>query len=220
MEHDEDHDADEWVYDGRTVYRGSPDPRYTELNVYSLYDESLNRVGIAEHERYDPSTFHALWFYNNPFATLLQESEWTSSGKTLWSLLSPEAYQDLLDSDFKTVPLVCGDRIVTPDYIRVGFPDVYECTTCKKRLSSLEASCHTMKKLRISSPLFIDDSYVLYTPPSDSRIWVTLKELQLGDDVRHLPQQETAQLQEQQESPRASPLPEPLPPHPLPQHHP
>ena len=196
MEHDEDHDAEEWVYDDRTVYRGSPDPRYTDLNVYSLYDESLNRIGIAEHERHDPSTFRALWFYSNPFATLFQEPDWTSTGKTLWSLLSPEAYQDLLESDFKTVSILCGDRIITPSYLMNGFHDVYECTVCKKRSSSLEASCHTMKKVCISSPLFLDDSYILYTAPSTSRVWITLKELQHGDDD-HLPQ-ESVQPPEQQ----------------------
>ena len=219
LEHDEDHDAEEWVYDDRTVYRGSPDPRYTDLNVYSLYDESLNRVGIAEHERDDPSTFHALWFYSNPFATLLQEPDWTSSGKPLWYHFSPQAYQDLLESDFKTVPIVCGDRIVTPEYLARGFPTLYECSVCKKRSSSLETSCHTMKKIRITSPLFVDDSYILYTAPPNSRVWITLKELQRDDDDRHQQQQESAPQQEQvplQPQPTPPDSPAPLPP----QHHP
>jgi hypothetical protein len=42
LEHDEDIDADEWVYSDKMVYRGSPDPSYTDLNVYSLYDETPN----------------------------------------------------------------------------------------------------------------------------------------------------------------------------------
>jgi hypothetical protein len=217
VEHDEDHDAEEWVYDDRTVYRGSPDPRYTDLNVYSLYDESLNRIGIAEHERDDPSVFHALWFYDIPFATLLQEPEWTSTGKTLWSMLSPEAYQDLLESDFKTLPLVCGDRLVFPSYIAKGFASLYECTVCKTRSTSLETSCHTMKKVRIEHPIFVDDSYIMYSAPSTSRIWITLKEQQHDDDDS---QQESAQVQEQA-SPQPPSLPETpqLPSPPLPPQH-
>jgi hypothetical protein len=52
LEHDEDIDADQWVYDDKDVYRGTFDPRYTEhnLKVYWLYDDNLNRVGLAEHD--------------------------------------------------------------------------------------------------------------------------------------------------------------------------
>ena len=68
VEHDEDIDADQWVYDGRDVYRGRYDPRYTQydLNVYWLYDDNLNRVGLAEHEADDKRIYKALWFEGNP----------------------------------------------------------------------------------------------------------------------------------------------------------
>ena len=33
LEHDEDIDADQWVYDDKEVYRGRFDPRYTEHNL-------------------------------------------------------------------------------------------------------------------------------------------------------------------------------------------
>jgi hypothetical protein len=196
MEHDEDHDAEEWVYDDRTVYRGTPDPRYTELNVYSLYDESLNRVGLAEHERDDPSVFRALWFYTSPFATLLQEPGWTMTGKTLWSMLSSDAYQTLLDADFANVPLVCGDRLVTVESLKQKLPSIYECTVCKKRSFSSETSCHAMKKIRIENPLFVDESYILYSAPPDSKVWITLKELQHDDGDSPQEQQPQQQVQE------------------------
>jgi hypothetical protein len=184
MFHDEEYDAEEWVYSDRTVYRGLPDPEYTTLNVYSLYDENLNRIGIAEHSKEDPSEFNVFWFYANQFATLLQEPGWTATQKTLWSTLTPEAYQDLLDSDFKDVLLKGASRIVTPTYIMSGFPDLYVCERCNHRSFSSETVCHAMKKVRIepdvSSILFLDDSFVLYSSPSDSIVLSKLG-LQRGD---------------------------------------
>jgi hypothetical protein len=191
LEHDEDIDAEEWVYSDKTVYRGTPDPKYTELNVYSLYDENITRIGIAEHNRDDPSVFQALWFHDNPFATLLQEPGWKQTGKTLWSILSPEAYHDLLDSDFKDVLLKCSERVVKPSYISDGFPVVYKCEECG--LFSLKAECHTMKKVIRDSFLFIDDSYILYEPPSDSKVWSMLEQQHVVVD--HLTQQVEQTLQ-------------------------
>ena len=75
VEHDLDVDADQWSYDGKDVYRGSVDPEYLskDLNVYWLYDDNLKRVGLAEHEAKEPEVFKALWFHDNPFATLYQD---------------------------------------------------------------------------------------------------------------------------------------------------
>jgi hypothetical protein len=183
MEHDDDVDAEEWVYDGRTVLRGSPDPRYTDRNVYSLYDEDSNRVGLAEHERDDPSVFHALWFYPNPFATLLQEPEWKSAGQTIWSMLCPTAYQAALDCDFVNLPLACIDRVATIRHVQEGLPAVYECETCGTRSFSLEANGHTMKKRLVRPSLCMDESYVLHHPPPNSSVWIRLGLQPDGDET-------------------------------------
>jgi hypothetical protein len=185
--HDEEYEAEEWVYDNRKVFRGSEDPSYEDTKVYSLYDENLTRVGLAEHSIEDPSIFHALWFYSNPFATLLQEPDWTSTEKTLWSTLTPEAYQDLLENDFKDVLLKGAGRIVTPEYVMRGFPDAYQCEQCGRRSFSLQTSCHAMKKITPASSLyFLDDLFVLYSPPKNSSILVRLG-LQRDDGVPSLP---------------------------------
>jgi len=94
LEHDEDIDADQWVYDDKDVYRGTGDPRYIEhnLKVYWLYDDNLNRVGLAEHDIDNPAEYKALWFMDNPFATLYQDDSWKSKDKTLWSLMNNESY--------------------------------------------------------------------------------------------------------------------------------
>ena len=99
IEHDLDIDSDLWNYDGIDVYRGSFDPRYTSQNlqVYWLYDDNSNRVGLAEHEIDDPEIFQALWFKDTPFGTLFQEDGWKSKNMTLWSMISNEAFQDCLE---------------------------------------------------------------------------------------------------------------------------
>ena len=168
---DEDYDASEWSYNGRNVYRGTLDSTYTKdhsLDIYWLYDENLLRVGLAEHETNDSSIFEVLWFYDTPFGTLLQEPMWKSMDKTIWSLLTPEAYQDTLEN--KDLLLLSG-KVITPEYIINGLPDIYECQDCKKRSFSLIAECKAMKKIEFSTnPYFIDSSFILYCKPQDSKV--------------------------------------------------
>jgi len=196
-DHDNDFDAEEWNYNGRDVFRGSADPAYPDWNVYWLYDDNLVRVGLAEHDSENPEIFHSLWVYSTPFGSLLQEDGWVKKNVTLWSLLSPEAYQDCLEHDFKTVfdlALSSNIRLVTPDMI-IDKPKVYHCENCnKKSLQPLD--CQAVKVLDYEfsgfSILFLDDSFVLYTAPNTSRIWSILS-LQ-APDGSHAP------LMEQQES--------------------
>jgi hypothetical protein len=173
-EQDEDHEASEWVYSDRTVYRGAIDVSYREhgLNVYSLYNEDSERVGIAEHLLETPAVFNALWFKENAWETLFQET-WTQDG-TIFSKLSPEAYQDALDS----ILLKGYKRLVLPEYIIKGFPDVYECS-CSLSFSQTK-NCQTKKKVLVTEPIFIDDSFIVYNPPLDSKVWSKLAELRVS----------------------------------------
>lgn len=166
VEHDEDIDADQWEYDGKDVYRGRSDPRYTDLNVYWLYNDNLNRIGLAEHEIDEPQIYKALWFYENPFATLYQDPSWETKNKTLWSMLSNEAYQDCLEDDFKTIFDRCLSskyRLVTPSML-INPPTVYECKKCgKQSLTKLSCSDLIEKSyLDFQNLLFVDDSFVLH----------------------------------------------------------
>ena len=177
VEHDNDNDADSWLYDDRNVYRGTFDPRYTKynLNVYSLYDDDLNRIGIAEHEADAPEVYKALWFYDNPFATLLQDSEWKPQNKTLWSTMCNEAYQDCLEDEFKHVSdwaLRSNVCLITPELLMQDLV-IYECKGCRTKSFSEKNMCSSVKKILDFTPysfLFLDDSYILYTPPSDFRL--------------------------------------------------
>ena len=179
--HDQDIDADEWDYNGRIVYRGLCDPNYEKegLSVYWLYDADLKRVGLSEHEKNNEEKFEPLWFLDNEFSTLFQES-WTSVDKTLWTLLSSEAYQDCLEDDFTTVidrTLSSNSRLVTPEFIQL-LPEVYSCERCGKQSILEMNNCSTVKKTylnSINSILFINSNYVLYVPPVDSSVWVKLK---------------------------------------------
>jgi hypothetical protein len=171
-DNDDDYDAEEWNYNGRDVFRGSLD-RSFEWNVYWLYDD-VKRVGLAEHDPENPDIFHVLWFRDNVFSTLFQE-DWKTKDATLWSILSNEAYQDCLEDDFKTVvdrTLHTNIRIITPDMIQ-NMPEIHECIKCgKKSLLSLNG-CSEIKRPYIAdcSVLFVDESFVMYTAPTDSRVW-------------------------------------------------
>jgi hypothetical protein len=175
-DHDDDYDAEEWNYNGRVVFRGCLDPNFKDWNVYWLYDDNLVRVGLAEHDPESPEVFHTLWFHDNAFGTLFQETGWEKKG-TLWSLLTPEAYQDCLEDDFKTVfdrALGSNIRLMTPEFI-TNSPKVYHCEKCnKKSLSPLCSDANVYEynfEFSDFSILFLDDSFVLYTAPSDSKVW-------------------------------------------------
>ena len=197
-EHDEDHDASEWAYSDRTVFRGALDGSYKTdgLDVYWLYDDDLNRIGLAEHESEDHSIFKTLWFRDSPFGTLLQE-DWTAK-ESIFTMLTSEAYQDCLESN---ILLKGAHRIVTPDYIMHGLPEIYECC-CGKSFSPM---CSAVKKIvNITDPIFIDDSFIMYQPPPDSVVW---SRLGLQRDASCLEQEQI-----QQEPPLLEPqLQPPLP---------
>jgi hypothetical protein len=196
LEHDEDYDASEWSYSGKQVYRGAIDRSYTKwnLDVYWLYDDSLQRVGLAEHDMDDPSVFEALWFRDTPFGTLLQE-EWTA-GETLYSMMTPEAYQD---ASAGNVLLKLHGRLVTPDYVINGIPEAWECTECGTRSFS-RFECKSVKKIEVSSnPFFVDSSLVIYSA-ANSRLT-----LEHGVCVLHRHQRQ--EVLPQQESPEFPPEP-------------
>lgn len=176
LDHDDDLDAEMYTYEKRQVYRGRYDPRYTkeDLDVHWLYDENAKRVGLVEYESADFSVFSVLWYYDNPYATLFQNPEWKSQNKTLWSMLSNEAYQDCLEDDFKHViekSLGSPYHLVFPSNVNRPY-EYYECTKCGKKTLSMEDNCSTLKKVSPSSYsiLFLDDSFILYSPPEN---WFT-----------------------------------------------
>lgn len=174
VEHDDDIEVYKWEYDGQDVYRGSLDTQYMKynLNVYSLYDENLKRVGIVEHDADELEIYEVLWFYDNPFARFYQNPEWKSSGKTVWSMISSDAYQDCLEDDFKTVVERCLSskyRLVTPEML-IDPPTVYTCTSCGKCSLSPLKKCKSVEESSYFSGtnyLYVDDSFIIYDPPSD-----------------------------------------------------
>ena len=179
VEHDLDVDADQWNYDGKDVYRGSVDPEYLakDLNVFWLYDDNLKRVGLAEHEAKEPEVFKSLWFYDNPFATLYQDPNWKSTGNTLWSKLSNEAYQDYLEGlNIHDEALNSGLLLVTPKML-IDPPKIYSCDKCGKKSLMAKDVCPqaSVSELDFSqfSILFLDDDFVIYervhlTPQCDA----------------------------------------------------
>lgn len=178
VEHDEDMDGDLWNYDGIDVYRGSSDQRYisNDLHVYWLYDDNIKRIGLAEHEIDNTEVYKALWFRDTPFGTLLQEDGWKSKNITIWSMLSNEAYQDCLENDFKFVSdwaLQSGKLLVNPSMIK-EHPFLYTCKSCGKKSLSEIRECKSVEKTVLEfsqfSILFLDDLFVIYEPPDNSRV--------------------------------------------------
>ena len=176
-EHDIDVVSDLWDMDGREVYRGSRDPRFTHANVYWLYDEELQRVGLTEHDTADHAKFEILWFKDNDFGTMLQEDGWDSPGD-IWSKLPPHVFEKFLAEGW-TKPmsflehcLKSNVRIVTPDMVTGRLPMVYECEKCGvASLSPHPCASSRVLDLPRETTYFVDEDLILYVPPPDSRIW-------------------------------------------------
>ena len=181
-ENDIDVVSDLWNIDGRDVYRGSRDPRYTHANVYWLYDEDLQRVGCSEHSLTDHADFEVLWFHECEFATLLQEEGWNPRGD-IWSHLPKHAFSKFVNEDWTTPEAflekcLYGDvRVVTPQMV-IERPMVYSCPSCGTR--SLRKTCATSVVAPLDFPnkekvFFVDLDMIVYVPPTDSAVWIGLQ---------------------------------------------
>jgi hypothetical protein len=197
-EHDLGTEVDEWTYGDRQVFRGNVDPEYLDhdLYVYWLYDENNLRCGLAEHEIKQPDQFAVLWFYDTPFGTLLQQDDWKSEDRTLWSLMSQHAYEDCLRKNIRTPAELVREypamrtRLVTPQMIIEGThtKDVTYCSTCYRASCSKKSSTTDFNTL-----YFLDNDWVLYSRPTPS-----------SDDSSQVPEQELEP--EQGSPPHESPL--------------
>lgn len=179
-ENDIDVVSDLWEMDGRDVYRGSRDPRYTHANVYWLYDEDLKRVGCSEHDIADHGNFRVLWFYDSEFGTLLQEDGWVV-GNDIWSLLPSRVFDRAMNEGW-TTPLgfleqcLIGPlRIVTPDTL-IDRPTMYVCTECKRRSLDKYRGCSKAEPYYLDYPqkekvFFVDEDLRVHIPPPTSSVW-------------------------------------------------
>ena len=208
LDHDDDYES-ELIYIGNDkVYKGAIDPRYTQhgLDVQWIYDEKSERVGLIEYETLDRDVYDVLWYYSNPYSTFFQERDWKTEGKTIFTHFSNEAYVDCLGDDFRNfVDMTLGGsyRIITPSMLPNIPTHYYECSECGKRSLSASGSCQSLKKIDFSvnsSILFLDDSYIIYTPPENSKVWKFIKLIQhpLDDGGAQSQAQEQERVQEQE----------------------
>ena len=230
-EHDVDVMSDLWNMDGRDVYRGSRDPRYTHANVYWLYDEDLRRVGLTEHSLEDHADFRILWFYESGFATLMQEEGW-NTGPNVWSILPSHVYERCFSEGWTTPVALLEQclnspyRIITPEMLGT-LPNVYSCGACK--VSSLKPICVSNQMAPLDFPdkakiVFVDDDLVIHNPPSDSTIFtllgfatpLTQPQPHDDDSSKPVPTPEPPQVQEQAPPQQAPSEPEPRTPAPHP----
>jgi len=213
-EHDLDIVSDLWTIDGHEVYRGSRDPRYTHAQVYWLYSEDLDRVGLSEHSLSDQADFRVLWFRDTDFGTFLQEDGWVR-GEDIWSSL-PRAVFDRFVNEGWTTPTTFLEqclhgpaRLVWPAMLRTP-PDVYVCTTCGRRSLSPKQGCQM-----VAEPLdfpttekvfFVDEDMIVHRPPPTSRVWDLLI-----PQPQPSPSDDSQEPPETEQQPPAQTLPPPGP---------
>jgi hypothetical protein len=215
-EHDLDVVSDLWTIDGREVYRGSRDPRYTHATVYWLYSEDLERVGLSEHSLSDQADFRVLWFQDTDFGTFLQEDGW-EKGEDIWSRLPRHVFDRFVNEGW-TTPLkfleqcLSGEtRIFTPEMVK-SRPEVWVCRACGKRTLTPVAGC-TMVAEPLDFPttekvFFIDEDMIVYRPPPTSRIWDLLRPPQPSRDGSSEP----VSQEQEREVPQQEPTPPPARP--------
>lgn len=210
-ENDLDIIADTWEMDGREVYRGTKDSRYTHADVFWLYDDNLERVGCVEHSVHDHADMRVLWFQNSEFGTLLQE-DWSIS-QDLWSILPRHVFDRFLNEGW-TTPSTFLDtclqgplRIVTPEMVSHRLR-TYTCSTCGKKSIQEKKGCHMVSSYidfpERSCTFFIDTDFVVHTPPIDSIVWSILTP-EHDDDSSQVPQELKESLQTELIPPRDPP---------------
>lgn len=213
-ENDIDVISDLWTMDGREVYRGSRDPRYTHANVYWLYDEDLQRVGCTEHSLADHGVFEILWFRDSEFGTLLQEDGWKISSD-IWSGLPENVFNRFVNEEWVNAEsfleqcLYGNFRIVTPKMM-INRPNVYTCQKCGRKSLRPIPSCSGEVSLldfpSMEKVVFVDDDLLVHIPPPDSTVF---RRLQLGDDYQSFPrepvQEEQSEPQPEAQAPQSPP---------------
>ena len=226
-EHDVNVVSDLWNMDGREVYRGARDAQYTHANVYWLYDEALNRVGLAEHNLKNHADLRLLWFQDSEFGTLLQENDWVRTDDTLWSTLPESVYMRCMAEGWVASPkkflenccLRGSYRIVTPNML-IKMPLVHGCSHCgEKSFSPIYHSHERPTPLDfpdMEKVVFVDDDFIIQAPPSNSRILSMLQQPHDDGSSQALGQALAQALPPPPPSPHSSP---PQSPHsPGPQH--
>ena len=222
-ENDLDVVSDLWNMDGREVYRGSRDPRYTHANVYWLYSENLERVGLSEHSLSDQADFRILWFQDTEFGTFLQEDGW-EQGDDVWSLLPQHVFDRFVNEGWTTPEpfleqcLYGRTRIFTPAMLK-KLPTVYSCAECKKKSLRPLVGCKAVTQTPLDFPtteklFFVDADMIVYRPPPSSRVWDLLTpQPSHGDGSGPAPQEPGQQeLPPEAQSPPPARQPSPTPP--------
>jgi len=214
-ENDLDVVADTWMMDGQEVYRGTRDPSYDHADVYWLYNDSLERVGCAEHSLADHADMRVLWFHDSEFGTLLQEPGWTEEDE-LWSKLPRHVFDRYVNEEWTTPErflehCLCGPvRIVTPSML-VLRPIIYTCTECgRKSLRQLPGCKSVLQYLDFPDKekiFFVDFDFKLHHPPLDSSVWSRLQQHDDGssqEPVEQPVEQPQSERQVSQEEPMES----------------
>jgi hypothetical protein len=170
-------EVDEYNYDGKQVFRGNVDPEFStsDMRVHWLYDDN-KRVGCVEHIG---DTHTCYWFRDNVFSSLLQE-DWVAQDRTVWNIMSEEAYEDCmrkgLDTPEKLKPHTSVEIILPSDILKYN-QTKKSCIRCGS--IALYSGCVQGEKSErnddVFSSIFVDSDGVIYAPPSDTSVYATLR---------------------------------------------
>jgi len=174
--------SDMWEMDGRDVYRGLRDPRYTHANVFWLYDDTLERVGLAEHSLEDHADVHLLWYQDSDFGTFLQEEGWTCDSD-LWSMLPQTVFDRCVNEEWTTPGpfldhcLGGPTRLLTLDMFR-NLPTIHSCSVCNRKsikpISGCKSTSMPLDFPDVKKLFFVDNDMIVHVPPPTSSIWSRL----------------------------------------------
>ena len=156
---DVDYEAEEVLLNGVSYYCGQLDPDY---NVQWLYSEEGTRVGCLEKE-------NVLWYYDNPWGTFLQEDGWSVHDQSIWSRMTPAAYEECFRRGWSTIDTLQKQTSMMllrlEDVMQEEYPDTYVHCKCGKT--------HRNQK-RVLTPfnvICVDDDGVIYIPPTSTSLF-------------------------------------------------
>lgn len=162
---DQGYEAEEVDIGNKSYFCGQIDPDYS---VRWLYSDDGERVGCLEGE-------NVLWFYDTEWGTYLQEDGWSMQDQSIWSRMTPAAYEECFRRGWTTIADLQKQTsvlLLQLHHLKTGeLPEAYTHCKCGKTQEEKRADFTPF------TVFCVDEDGVLYTPPSSTSLWKRLSEL-------------------------------------------
>jgi hypothetical protein len=151
-------------------FYGQIDPDY---EVRWVYTEDAERIGCLEID--EENKAHLLLYRDTPWGTYLQEDGWSADDQSIWSRMTPAAYEECFRKGWITIEDLQKQTSVTllqlNDVISGNYPTTYTLCKCGKSTSN-EKGVYTPFTV-----ICVDSDGIVYIPPSTSSLWKILNEV-------------------------------------------